>query len=323
MTRIGVLGAGSHSSSNHGPSLAEYAARHPGEVELVAVCDRDGGRAQEYAARFGFGGTYTDLDRMLAEAGLDGVVAITAMEQTEELAGHLLRAGMPLVIEKPPGVGVEGARRLLAVARDTGTHHMVSLNRRFSPAMLRAQEWLARDGRTVRFIVSRMIRHHRVEPFFVRDTGIHSIDAVLSAMAMPRTVRPHGHRVEGSEARLFEARVTDVDDAIAQFLIAPDSGVREETMELVGRGFRVDIDFQHGAFTAWEGDRQAAHWEAAPEMAEYEFCGCVDETAAFIASLQGRRPWGPTMEEAVISMEVAVAVQEGRDADLASEQARA
>lgn len=317
MIRIGVLGAGSHSSSNHGPSLEEYARRHPGEVELAAVCDLDEGRAREYAERFSFAAVYTDLDRMLTEADLDGVVAITAMDHTEELAGRILSAGMPLVIEKPPGVGIEGARRLLAAARDTGTHHMVSLNRRFSPAMVRAHEWLARGERQVRLIISRMVRHRRTEPFFVRDTGIHSIDAVLSAMALPRAVRPHEHGLEGSEARLFEARVTDVHGVIALFAIAPDSGVREETMELLGRGFRVDVDFQNGAFTAWEGDRQVAHWEAPPEMEEFEICGCLDETAAFVASLQGRHPWGPTMEEAAISVEVAVAIQEGRDADLA------
>jgi len=318
MTRIGVLGAGAHSSSNHGPALAEYVRRHPGEAKLAAVCDLDEARASEYAARFGFAEVYTDLEKMLGEADLDGVVAVTAMAQTEELAGRVLEAGMPLVIEKPPGVGVEGARRLLDRARDSGTHHMVSLNRRFCPALARAREWLAKADRPVRFAISRMVRHRRAEPYFVRDTAIHSIDAVLSTMALPQAVRPCEHAMAGTEARLFEARVTDVEGAVAQFLIAPDSGVREETMELIGCGFRVDVDFQHGAFTAWEGDRQAAHWEAAPEMEEHEINGCVDETAAFVASLQGRRPWGPTMEEAVISMEVAVAIQEGRDADLAS-----
>jgi len=320
MIRIGVLGAGSHSCSNHGPSLSEYVRRHPGEVELAAVCDLDEAKAGEYAARFGFAVGYTDLERMLCEARLDGVVAVTAMEHTEELAGHLLKAGMPLVIEKPPGVGLEGARRLLGTARDTGTRHMVSLNRRFSPALVRAREWLARGDHQVQMIISRMVRHRRTEPLFVRDTGIHSIDAVLSAMALPKEVRPHEQAMKGSQARLFEARVTDVEGAVALLAIAPDSGVREETMELLGQGFRVDVDFQHGAFTAWEGDRQSAHWEAPPEMGEFEICGCLDETAAFVASLQGRRPWGPTMEEAAISVEVAVAIQEGRDLDLAGSQ---
>lgn len=130
--RIGLLGAGSHSSQNHGPAWRDYAARHPGTVELVSVCDLDAGRAREYADRFGFSGACTDLQQLL-DAGLDGLVAVTPMEQTEALATRILQAGVPVVIEKPPGVGVDGAQRLLRVAEQTQTPHMVSFNRRFAP----------------------------------------------------------------------------------------------------------------------------------------------------------------------------------------------
>ena len=105
--RIGLLGAGEHSAGNHGPAWRDYAKRHPGAVDLVAVCDLDAHRGQAYADRFGFAGVHTDLEQLLAE-GLDGLVAITPIEETEAVAVQILQAGVLMVIEKPPGVGVEG-----------------------------------------------------------------------------------------------------------------------------------------------------------------------------------------------------------------------
>jgi predicted dehydrogenase len=90
--RIGLLGAGAHAAQNHGPSWRDFVARNPGVVELVGVCDLDERRATEYAH---------GPHRERRHQGSGGRV--------------------PVVIEKPPGVGVEGAQRLLGVARQTGT----------------------------------------------------------------------------------------------------------------------------------------------------------------------------------------------------------
>ncbi|MFH1570771.1 MAG: Gfo/Idh/MocA family oxidoreductase [Gemmatimonadota bacterium] len=311
MKRIGVLGAGSHSSTNHGPALREYARQHPGQIELAAVCDLDEGRARAYARQFGFAEVYTDLGRMVDGARLDGLVAVTPMERTEELATRVLELGLPLVVEKPPGVGLAGAVALAAAARHTQTPHMVSFNRRFSPALTRARQWMAARGATPQMIVSRMLRCRRTEPFFVRDTGIHAIDAVLSLTGPAQEVATTVRLLARSEARLHEARLAAAGGLVATFLFAPDAGLKEETVELVGEGFRVWVDFGRSAVTVHEGDAVALEWRATPGTEEHELSGSYDETAAFVAALAGRGPWSPTLEDALASMAVAAAIDSG------------
>ncbi|MFP3904770.1 MAG: Gfo/Idh/MocA family protein, partial [Armatimonadota bacterium] len=116
MTNLALLGAGSHSSGNHGPALKYIKENNPHDVQLVAVCDLDEEKAHNYADRFGFEKTYQDVHTMLDEEDIDGLVLITPVEMTEKLATELLPEGIPLVIEKPPGVNSEAARRLVGVA---------------------------------------------------------------------------------------------------------------------------------------------------------------------------------------------------------------
>ena len=48
---------------------------------------------------------------------------------------------MTCTIEKPLGGSIELARELAEVARQTGTPHMVSVNRRHWPMLVRALQW--------------------------------------------------------------------------------------------------------------------------------------------------------------------------------------
>ena len=311
MIRLGVLGAGAHSTIHHGPSLRAYAKRYPGVVELAAVCDLDQSRAETYAREFGFQTVYTDLEIMLAEAGLDGVVAITPVDLTEELAGRVLRSGIPVVIEKPPGVGVEGAVRLLEIGRLTDTRHMISFNRRFSPAFARALSWLRESGHRVELIASRMLRHRRTEPFFVRDTGLHCIDAVLSVTGAPARIDTQVRDLPFSKAHFSEARMRAKSGVTTTFAFAPDAGLCEETMELLGEGFRIWVDFGQGQVTIHQGMELALEWQAPKAMEEFEISGSFDETASFIRALSENCDMGPTLADALVTMQASVAIQKG------------
>ena len=99
---ICVLGAGSHSRAFHGPALKALCAESPGTIALAAICDLDAARAEEYAREFGFARTYTDLATMMANERPSAVIAVTPMERTLEIGSFLLRAKVPVLIEKPP-----------------------------------------------------------------------------------------------------------------------------------------------------------------------------------------------------------------------------
>ena len=82
---IAVIGAGDHSRRNHLPSLALYARRNPGAVQLVALCDRDRARAEESCSEFGFERPYASVTAMLEDEKLDGCVAITPVKVNAEV----------------------------------------------------------------------------------------------------------------------------------------------------------------------------------------------------------------------------------------------
>ncbi|MGB2821842.1 MAG: Gfo/Idh/MocA family oxidoreductase, partial [Phycisphaerae bacterium] len=187
MIRIAVIGAGAHSSRYHGPALRHVAEESPGAVELAAVCDLDVAKADHYAREFGFGAVYDEYDAMLEGESPDGLVVITPVAMTREVVADLLPRGIPLLFEKPPGVNSEEARELLAAAEGHDAPHMISFNRRFSPAVMKARQWLAANAadRPPELAIARMFRVDRRDEDFVTSTAIHAADTILAFMGRP------------------------------------------------------------------------------------------------------------------------------------------
>ena len=132
--KIAVVGAGAHSRTNHGPALRRCKEELGASLSLVAVCDLQRERAERYAADFGFARAYEDLDELMDRERPDGIVAVTPIEHTEAVAEQIMRRGIPLVVEKPPGSDEEQARRLVDLADGLGAPHMVSFNRQIGRA---------------------------------------------------------------------------------------------------------------------------------------------------------------------------------------------
>jgi predicted dehydrogenase len=178
--KIVMIGCGEHGAGSHGPAQARYAARHR-ETELAACCDVDQGRAERYRARFGFARAYTDLDRMLEEERPDAAVMAVPLEITARLAPRVFAAGVPLLVEKPPGRTVEEVDALVAAAEGgaRAVPHQVAFNRRFVPLVQEARRRLAAIGppERIQHVHYEMTRVDRREPDF-STTAIHGLDAV-------------------------------------------------------------------------------------------------------------------------------------------------
>ncbi|MBI3986281.1 MAG: Gfo/Idh/MocA family oxidoreductase [Lentisphaerae bacterium] len=307
MFRIGVLGAGWHAFSDHGPPLRDYAARHAGAVELAAVCDLDEAKARRFAESYGVARVYTSLETMLTWESLNALLAITPLPLTASLVAGLLPRGIPLLIEKPPGRTGAEARDLLRAARASGTPHMVSFNRRFHPAVARARAWLAAHPTFLQIGVSaRMLRHNRREPDFITGTGIHAVDTVLSFVGRPETVT--SLRTPGNDGASCFAWVRSTSGAIGTLAIAPNCGVMEETYEVLGRDFRIWIDAHACRLCIECQGRVEVEWQA-PEQAPATFRdGTEGETESFLDALrEGRRP-APDLEDGLISLLTAEAM---------------
>jgi predicted dehydrogenase len=64
-----------------------------------------------------------------------------AYPATKEIAARMIRAAIPLLMEKPPGATPDEAREIVELVKGTGAWVMVSMNRRFDPALRAALDW--------------------------------------------------------------------------------------------------------------------------------------------------------------------------------------
>ena len=104
--RILVAGAGLFGREH----LRLLAARD--DVAIVGVADAVAASAEAAAARFGVGACDTDTIALFDRTRPDGLVVATPGETHVRLATHALRAGVPVLVEKPVGIDAAEARRL-------------------------------------------------------------------------------------------------------------------------------------------------------------------------------------------------------------------
>jgi predicted dehydrogenase len=307
MIKLGLIGCGSHCRGNHAPALRQYAKDNPDKLTLVAVCDLDAERAEQFASEYGFAKAYTDYVKMIEGESLDGVVAVMPIKLTAGLAIDLMKRGVPTTVEKPMGSTVAEVREIASTAEETGVANMVSVNRRFEPVIRQGVDWVREQG-PIRFVRASILRHNRREDFFVSGTAIHCID----------TLREIGGDFAGHEQKTLPGDTpwyhVDFDytsGASATLDILPSDGSVEEGYEIYGENYRVDIRVEGSSdphLLCWKDNELVV--EVRPDSDEPAFVrlGPYAETHEFVTALEeGRAPW-PSVAEVLPSVEMAYAL---------------
>lgn len=303
MLKIVLLGTGEHSQGYHLPSLSHYAGRHPGDIQLAALCDLRRDRAEAAAGRYGFARVYTDLQEMLDRETPDGCVAVTPVESTSAIACQVIRSGVPLLMEKPPGATVEEAREIVHLAEQTGGRVMVSLNRRFDPALGAMCAW--KGDRPVEYLRATILRHNRIEPKFMPESAIHPLDAMRKIGGNVKGYSVSARRVGG--ARWYIVELAFESGALGVLEVLANCGSTAESYELFGRDYRALARvgrYDRGSFTCWEGNRMLIEDEPARGEPEFVRNGTYGETVEFLSALQENRPPHPSPAEVLQSVEL-------------------
>ena len=310
MIRIALAGCGEHSKASHAAPLARYAETHPNEIKLVAACDLNRERAEEFCRSFGFAQAYEDLDRMLEIEKPHACVSVMPIEKIGEVGIKLLQRGIPCVIEKPLGTSLSAIEQLARVARETQTPHMVSVNRRFMPFLNQARSWMHERG-PLRYMRATQVRHQRSEPDFIWSTAIHAIDAMRYISSdvdeFDVTVSRAG------EATWYVISLRFESGTIGQVEILPTAGVVEESYELFGEGSRARVTAGSGtqrSLECWADGERVVVSHAAEEEPEDLRNGAYQEVEEFVDALRAGRHPQPGIDDILPSARISFAIAE-------------
>lgn len=310
MLRLAIAGCGEHSRSSHAAPLARYAALHPNEIELTAACDLNIEKAVEFCRTFGFARAYTNLDQMLDNENLDGCVCIMPMQHIVDVSVKILERHIPCVIEKPLGTSVTDAERLNRIAHESGTPHMVSVNRRFMPYLNQACSWLEQVG-PVQYVRATQVRHARNEPDFIWSTAIHVLDALRYAIGEIRDFRVETYSAGNNSGLWYVISLQFENDSRGQIEILPTAGMVEESYDFFVEGARARITAGSGTqrtLECWRNGQLILESRASDDEPEDLRNGAYQEVEEFVRALQmGKRPH-PEVKDILPSAQICFAI---------------
>ena len=178
--KVAIVGLG-----GIGNTHARVYQKHP-DSEIVAVCDILHDRADKAAELYGSPAFYSIREMLDSGIQIDAVSMCTAgvenggdhYEPTMELLG----AGLPVLGEKPISNDVGKAGEMVALAKAKNVRYGVNLNHRFTPAAVRAREWVD-EGRLGEIHIINMTmwinNPNESSPWFhMRALHPHSIDVM-------------------------------------------------------------------------------------------------------------------------------------------------
>jgi predicted dehydrogenase len=308
--RVALIGCGEHARESHAAPLASYAAAHPGELALAAVCDLERGRAEAFCRDFGFARAFTSAADLVDAGGFDACACVVPIDRIAEVSSLLLERRIACVVEKPLGASLDEAEQLAAVARRTGTAHMVSVNRRFLPYLNRAKAW-ADDGGRLRFVRATIARNGRTERDFVWSTAVHAVDAVRHVAGEVAGFDAEVVRGAASEPPWYAIALTFERGAVGRVDVLPTAGVVEETYELFGDGRSARVVCGSGSQRSLRLVRRGmveADTRASDDEPEHHRNGSYAEVVELVEALRTGRTPRPTIDDVLPSVRICFAV---------------
>jgi predicted dehydrogenase len=110
------------------------------EAAVVAVGSRDLGRAQTFAEERGLERAYGSYEELVEDPEVDFVYVAVPHSQHARVAELAIRAGKPVLVEKPFTVNEKEARHLVDLARSENVFIMEAIWSRFLPHMVKLRE---------------------------------------------------------------------------------------------------------------------------------------------------------------------------------------
>lgn len=246
--RCGLIGTGGIAHA-HAHALSEL----PDRAELAAVAEIDPARAAAFTGRFPVPAVYGDAEAMLEKERLDLVHVCTPPGTHVPLAIAAMRAGVPVLVEKPTALSLAEMDELAAVEAETGVPVLTVFQHRYGPAAVRLRRLLASGVLGRPLVATCETLWFRDDAYFdvpwrgrwdvegggpTMGHGIHQFDLLLSILGPWTEITAFAGRL---------SRPTDTEDvsmALARF----DNGAMATVVNSVvspRETSRLRFDFEH------------------------------------------------------------------------------
>ena len=263
-TRVAMVGAG-YIADYH---LEVLAGQSDAQVQVVAVCDTDRGRAERAAARFQVPHAVDSVDA-LADLGVQVAHVLVPPDLHVLVTRRLLALGIGALVEKPLALSESEARALQRQADERGLPLAVNHNNVYHPAFARLQERIAagRIGRVehVRVCLSvplAQLESGDVQHWMFRaprnilfEQAVHPFSQVHALLGPVRSA--HATRLGTRElgpGQLFHDRwliAAAAERGTAEVYLSFGNGFPRSTIEVLGSDGALEADLLHDLLT-WE-----------------------------------------------------------------------
>lgn len=177
-----------------GPNLVRCAVENDG-CDLKTICDRDAEAMSKLTRRFPAVEATQDLDRMLADEAIDGVMIATPVTTHYDLVKRCLLAGKNVMVEKPLAATSEQCQELIELAGEQELVLMPGHTFIYSPPVNKVKQLLDNgELGDIYFGTSSRVNLgiHQSDVSVVRDLAPHDFSILLHWLGRPEFVRAIG-----------------------------------------------------------------------------------------------------------------------------------
>ena len=115
-------------------------------VRAVGITSRTISKVEKLAETYAIEQVYENIDSLIKKCTLDALMILVSANQIYDVAVNLIPAGIPLFLEKPPGLLPEQTKTLTGLANKHGTKNMVGFNRRYYSIFHKGLEIINQNG---------------------------------------------------------------------------------------------------------------------------------------------------------------------------------
>ena len=266
--RVVMIGAGGRANQVIYPAFADLC-----EVEFAGICDIDLKRLNETAdkynisKRYGEGGVF-DYQKMINELKPDAAVVIGQPHIMYDIWMWCLERGLNLFVEKPLALSIHQARALQAVAARNNCVTQVSLQRRYTPMVIKMRDECLKKSEIThafcKFYKCEVNKDFLGARDHMMDDCVHSIDTLRWICGGSEIIKIEStaKRIGTVDINFISAVLHFENGAVGHLINSWSSGKRIFAVEMHAQGIFAEAEHETSGMIYADGDLTGISYDA-------------------------------------------------------------